>query len=345
MTSHGLFWAPESRTDRVSTTFAVLLVAALLLTTGAPARAEWLLTRTPFHDQEPGSVGIGYAARFGQSPYVDVENVGSTYSEYNYDLVPLYLYEGDYLFAHGTEWGVHVFQPENFQLDVVARYRFDRLQVEASDFFEGMEDRKQTVDIGAAMTLQGGWGQLQFSAVTDLMDRHEGEELDLTYLFPWQRGRWTLTPSIGLVYQSRSLTNYYYGVRPEEGTEARPEYVPDSAYNWRLGLNTTYRWLENWHLFANISYEGLDDTIQDSPLVDRSSLFSAYFGISWSLGNMKHVETRKEDTKLWSWRVNVGYTVDDTFSQVLDFNFCIFVEPHQQVVWEGNFCPAVLSRC
>ena len=104
---------------------AALCLGLLTALTIAPAaRTDWLLTQTPFHNQEPGSVGIGYAPRFGQSPYVGVDNIGSTYNEYKYDLVPLYLYEGDYLFAHGTEWGVHLFRPQKtFNVDLIARYR------------------------------------------------------------------------------------------------------------------------------------------------------------------------------------------------------------------------------
>ena len=301
---------------------ALLASLALSLLASPSAWSNWLLTRTPFHDVEPGSVGIGYAARFGQSPYEGLDNIGSTYNEYKYDLVPLYLYEGDYLFAHGTEWGVHLLRDHPvFNVDLIGRYRFDRLQVDSSEIFDGMEDRKQTVDGGISASLKGGWGELYLSAVTDLLDRHNGEELELTYLYSWERGKWTLAPSVGFFYQSANLTDYYYGVRPDEATPDRPAYSPGSAYNWRAGLNVTYHWMPSWHLFANLSYEWLDDGIEDSPIVDRSELFAAYFGISWSLGNAKHVETRKEGTKLWSWRVNAGYTVDDTFSQVLVGNF------------------------
>jgi len=300
------------------------LSGLLLLTLLVPYQAwsNWLLTQSPFHDTEPGSVGIGYAPRFGQSPYEGLDNIGSTYNEYRYDLVPLYLYEGDYLFAHGTEWGVHLTRKSNaIDINLIARYRFDRIQVESSDIFAGMEDRKQTVDGGLSAALRGGWGELHLSALTDILDRHEGQEVDLTYLYPWQHGRWTLAPSIGFFYQSGNLTDYYYGVRPDEATAERPAYSPGSASNWRAGLNVTYHWQPNWDLFANLSYEWLDDNIEASPIVDRSELFSAYFGISWSLGNVKHVETRKEGTRLWSWRINAGYTVDDTFSQVLLGNF------------------------
>ncbi|MEM8769577.1 MAG: MipA/OmpV family protein [Pseudomonadota bacterium] len=289
----------------------------------APAAwsADWLLLRTPFSEREPGAVGIGYAARFGQSPYVGVDNIGSVNSEYNYDLVPLYLYEGDVLYANGTEWGLHLRNNKAFEIDLIARYRFDRLQADASEALAGMEDRRQSIDGGIAASLQGNWGKLYFSAVTDLLDRHEGQQMDLTYGFPWQRGRWTVMPSIGIVYQSANLANYYYGVRPEEATAERPAYAPGSAYNWRAGVNITFNWLENWDLFANFSYEGLDKNIADSPTVARDSLTAAYFGITWDLGSMKAIETQRENTKRWSWRVNAGYTVDDTFSQVLLGNF------------------------
>jgi len=286
-----------------------------------------VLTETPFHDTESGSAGIGYAARFGQSPYVGVDDIGSVYSDYRYDLIPLYLYEGEYLFAHGTEAGIHLFKPRPFKLDLVMSYRFDRLQPEASEYLEGMDARQQTMDIGFDTSLTGSWGEINFRAVTDLLDRHQGQELELTYLFPWQRGKWTVTPSVGVTWQSGNLTDYYYGVRPDEATPDRPAYSPTSAYNWRAGLNVSYHWLENWYLFANGSYEGLDKTISDSPTVDKSGLLAAYTGITWTLGNARHVETRKPDTKLWSWRVNAGYTVHDTFSQVLLGNF----KPHSTI--------------
>jgi len=291
------------------------------------ARGDWLLTETPFHDTESGSVGIGYAARFGQSPYVGVDDIGSVYSDYRYDLVPLYLYEGDYFFAHGTEAGIHLFKPQPFNLDLIVSYRFDRLQPEASDFLTGLEERQQSMDVGIDTSLAGNWGEINFRAVTDMLDRHQGQELELTYLFPWQRGKWTVTPSVGVTWQSENLTDYYYGVRPDEATPDRPAYSPTSAYNWRAGLNVYYHWLESWYLFANASYEGLDKTISDSPTVSKDGLWSAYTGISWTLGNAKKVETRKPDTKLWSWRVNAGYTVQATFSQVLRGK----VKPHNTI--------------
>lgn len=299
------------------------LAAGLLLLTlvTSHVRADWLLTDTPFHATESGSVGIGYAARFGNSPYEGVDNVGSVYSDYNYDLVPLYLYEGEHLFAHGTEAGIHLFKPRPLNLDLIVSYRFDRLQPEASDYLAGMDERQQSVDIGFDTSLTGGWGELNFRVLTDLLDRHEGQELGLTYLFPWQRGKWTVTPSVGVIYQSQNLTDYYYGVRPEEALADRPAYSPSSAWNWRAGLNVSYHWLQNWYLFANASYEGLDKTITDSPTVDKDGLWAAYTGITWTLGNARKVETREPDTKLWSWRVNAGYTVQDTFSQVLLGNF------------------------
>ena len=272
-------------------------------------------------------MGIGYGFRFGQSPYAGVDNIGSVYSDFSSDLVPLYLYEGKYLFAHGTEWGAHLLRSGTFNLDLIARYRFDRLQPEASDFFEGMDERQQSVDGGIAASLTGGWGQLHFSAISDLLNRHQGQELDLTYLYPWKRGKWTIAPSVSLIYQSAALTDYYYGVRPEEERPDRPGYSPGSAYNWRTGVNVSYHWLENWYLFANMEYRELDGKIKDSPIVDRSGLFAAYFGISWNLGNAREVKTQKEDTRLWSWRVNAGYTVQDTFSQVLLGNF----KPHSTI--------------
>lgn len=300
---------------------ATLLLPLLPCLFAPAAQADWLLTRTPFHDTESGSVGIGYAARFGQSPYLGIDNVGSVYSDYNYDLVPLYLYEGDYLFSHGTEFGVHLWKQRPFKVDLLLSYRFDRLQTEASDYFDGLSDRSQTMDTGIAASLTGNWGELNFRALTDLLSRHDGQEFELTYLYRWQRGKWTLTPSVAATYQTGNLVDYYYGVDTDEARLDLPAYSPGAALNWRAGLNVSYHWLHNWYLFANMSYQWLDKVIDQSPIVARNKLYSAFVGATWTVGNAKHVETEPERAKLWSWRVNAGYTVHDTFSQVLLGNF------------------------
>ncbi|MCB1684444.1 MAG: MipA/OmpV family protein [Pseudomonadales bacterium] len=275
-------------------------------------QAQPPITRIPFESSEPGSVAVGFAWRWGDSPYVDVDDIGSIYGNNSSDLVPLYLYEGKRLFAHGTEAGIHMLPDRPVRVDLIARYRLDRLEVEASEFYAGMSDRKQSLDGGVALTLEQPWGTVAFTAVSDLLARHNGEELDLTYLLPLEYGRWTFTPSASLVYQSRDLTDYYFGVSDSEARVDRPAYRPDSALFWRAGLNTSYQLSRNLQLFANVSYTALDETVQDSPLTDRDNLFASFVGGSYTLGNAL---PKPGEKGTWSYRINAGYTGEATFAK------------------------------
>jgi len=75
--------------------FACLLLCLI----GSQTRAGQEVARIPIVDAPPKTPGLGAGVRLGNSPY----RGDST----TFDLVPLYLYEGRYLFAHGVSAGVH----------------------------------------------------------------------------------------------------------------------------------------------------------------------------------------------------------------------------------------------
>jgi len=61
-------------------------------------------------------VGLGFGYRFGNNPYVDIDEVSSEKNDNSSDLVLLYLYEVKYLFSHGTSAGLHILKmhlPQN----------------------------------------------------------------------------------------------------------------------------------------------------------------------------------------------------------------------------------------
>ena len=275
------------------------------------------LTETPIVRAAPGTVGLGFGYRLGDSPYRDIDDLSSVENDFGGDLVPLYLYEGKHLFAHGTSAGLHLFRGSAFSLDAVARYRFDRLETDASPYYAGMADREQTVDGGFSVTLEQPWGSLTATAVTDLLSRHDGEAYDLTYRYTFGIGRLTLSPFAGYVHQSGKLNDYYYGVTPAESRPDRPAYEAGGDGFWQAGLNTSYRLTRGWDLYANVAFEQVPDAVRASPLVDEENLLSAFIGASYSFGNLEdHRLVSPARKGEWSWRVNAGYTVEEDFHKV-----------------------------
>jgi MipA family protein len=267
-----------------------------------------------------GTVGLGVGWRFGDSPYVGIDHVGSLWHEGDYDVLPFYYYEGDWLFAHGSSAGIHLFNNETFSLDAVLSYRFDRLEADVDEFFHTVEDREQTLESGFAGSVRGDWGKFTLSALGDTMDRHNGYAVDMTYRYEWQADQWTVSPFASLIYHDSDLNNYYYGVSQSEARDDLPGYSADDALFLRAGLNTSYAWSKRMRVFANVSVDQLDNSVRDSPLVDEDYVAQAMVGLAYAFGSTLDEERgfrrNPERGNEWSWRVNYGYTAEESFATV-----------------------------
>ena len=290
-----------------------LHAAALTLLLAAGAATAGQLFQIPIVDALPSTPALGGGLRLTRSPYVDDES--------DLDLVPLYLYEGKYLFAHGTEFGAHLFRNDTFSVDAIASYNFMGLEPEPlsieprqSDYFEGLTERQSTLDGGLSLGMRGGWGDLQLEWRHDLLNRSDGEEFDLTYRYRWDVGNWMFSPFVTLAWQDDSLTGYYYGVSDAEAKPDRPAYVPGNAKNASFGLNTWYQLTDQVFLFGNLGFEGVDQKILDSPLVDDDYFGTGVFiGAGYLFGGTRRSPPREPSERAgeWSWRVNAGYAAEE----------------------------------
>jgi len=225
-----------------------LLLIALMVLTGhsSGALATGQVTEIQLDNVAKGTVALGFGRRFGQSPYTGIDNVSSHENENATDLVPIYYYEGKYLFSHDTSMGLHLWDSERFSVDLLGLYRFDRIEDSDDPFFEGINERRQSIDAGLSFDWRNSWGELSGSVLHDALDRHGGTEAELSYRYPWRINRWLIAPVISFVHQDSTLTNYYYGVSTDEARPGRPAYESDSASFVRLGLGTRHSYKLNY---------------------------------------------------------------------------------------------------
>ena len=293
---------------------------AIGLSLSAAIQAANPVTEVYFPDLPKGTVGLGVGVRFSDSPYVGIDDAGSTAHSSSYDLLPYYYYEGDYLFYHGSTAGIHLLDNDSFRLDTLLSYRFDQLESARDDYFRTVEDREQTLEAGFEGAFKGDWGELSLSWVKDAQGRHSGEEIDLGYRFDWHQDEWMLSPFVSYVYQDQNLSNYYYGVSEAESRPDLPAYSADHATILRVGMNTSYQLSPRLRLYANVSIDQLDDTVTASPLVDEDFVPSAMMGVFYEFGSTKNEEalaqSNPERVGEWSWRLNYGYTTESTFNAV-----------------------------
>ncbi|MFU8817553.1 MAG: MipA/OmpV family protein [Pseudomonadales bacterium] len=292
-------------------------MAALLMLALAP-RADASHADTVIGHPAPGSIGAGFSIRHGNDIYRNVSDIASNESGLRSDLLPLFLYEGKRVFARGALAGVHLQQRPGVAVDLVARYRFDRLEPSRDPFFAGMQERRQTLDGGLSLAVSGRLGEVSLLALTDLLGRHRGEEFDLSYRYPAGTDDWQLSPYVSLLYQSADLTDYYYGVRANEAAPGRPAYQADAAAFWRYGLDASYRLSRGWHAHGGVSVEQVPDTVRDSPLTEEAWRLRAYGGVRYyfpSVSDSTAIDPERE--AVWSWRVNAGYTAEADFWMIL----------------------------
>lgn len=281
--------------------YAARVLAVALTAAALPAQSAQEVARIPIVDAPPGTPSIGFGLRLGDSPYLGEQEGGG-------DLVPLYLYEGKVLFAHGTSFGLHLFRNDLFSLDALLQYRFQRLDPGDAPELAGLEEREQTVDGGLEAGLNTRWGTFKANWLTDTMDRHNGSEINLSYRYNFDFGNWSISPFINWAWQDADLVNYYFGVSPGEANAERPAYLAGKAKGFGLGLNTSYLLADNLLLFANFGTQGLDAPVRNSPIVGEDSVSSLFVGASYLFGSARRSHGEGGDRAgEWSWRINYGY--------------------------------------
>ena len=256
--------------------FRLFLLSALLLPLEAGASVNVVVDQVA----TMGSAGLGAILRAERSPY---KGVGT-----NYDLVPLYLYEGERVFVHASRVGLKlVDRPEN-RIDLFLDYRFEGYPSDRTPAsLAGMSVRRPSVDLGLAYRYRWGWGNLDAEVLHDADNVSRGTELRLGYSTDWQSGRLHLRPGLTLSRRDAKLNNYYYGVSAGEATAATPYYMPGAGTDLWLGLYGTYDLTNRWRLLGAAGVNILDRKVRDSPIVNDRPQPGILLGLAYDFGNHK----------------------------------------------------------
>ena len=225
------------------------------------------------------SLGLGVIS--SPRPYVGAKN-----SVLPIPLVELYYKK---FYAQGIRAGFHLFEKGDLTLDIRARVVFAGLDPEDSPALEGMAERKSSVEGGFALDWKPGKYLLSGTAFTDLLGRSGGQQagLDLSRTWTFARYRWGLTPSVGVVWQSSDLVDYYFGVSPEEARPGRPPFRGYSALNFRASVLAFYRLTTRVNFVGLIRVQRLDNEISSSPIVDKPRGYFGLLGVNYTFGKLQ----------------------------------------------------------
>ena len=153
---------------------------------------------------------------------------------------------------------------------------------ELSQEFEGepeAPDRDLTVDGGLELSYQLGPSDIQLQLLTDISDKHNGQEVWLSWSLPQRFGKLAVQPSIGATWLSADTADYFYGVKESEAMPGLPAYDVGSALNYFIRLSVSYQLDEHWKLVTMLQHEELDSAIKDSSSVDKGQVQTSFFGL------------------------------------------------------------------
>ncbi len=217
---------------------------------------------------------IGGGAVISAKPYEGVDS--KVYP------VPMFGYEGERLYIRGIGAGYRIFRKGGWSLGPVVRPRFDGYRASDSRALAGMKDRDLTVYGGVALGWLTGRGLIGANWVTDLLGRHSGQELEVSYTARFSLAGFDLIPSVGLSYKSNRLVDYYYGVRASEARDGRPAYKGGAATDPFVRLVARRKLVGQWELLGTVQCEWFDREIINSPIVDKAQSVSFVGGVLYS---------------------------------------------------------------
>lgn len=117
--------------------------------------------------------------------------------------------------------------------------------------------------------------QLQY--LSEFTGLHDGEEARVSIAKHWVNGKHHVIGSLGAVWQSSEVVNYYYGVTQAEA-DARGTYATDAAVSGIVRLDWNYELTERWDLRMLASYRKLPDEISASPLINDNKVITVFVG-------------------------------------------------------------------
>jgi outer membrane protein len=226
----------------------------------------------------PGSAGLGAIQRLDGSPYR-----GAAVTR---DLVPLYMYEGNYVYLHATRVGLKLHRPEADGLELFLDYRYEGFPyTHVPQVLAGMARRDPALQTGLAWRTRSQFGNIDLELLHDANNTSHGSEARLGYNLDLHRGRWHFRPSWTVAHRSANLNNYYYGVRAAEAIPGRPAYLPGSGTDWTAALYGYYEITERWRLLGGVGLTRLDAAVRASPVVDDRLQKGVLLGAAYDFGS------------------------------------------------------------
>jgi len=200
------------------------------------------------------------------------------------DFLPMVRYEGEKYFVgpgvtpHSIlSVGGYIYRDDTIKLSAFYNPMagFDIKRSDLDKGYENLDKRKMKNEVG--VKIEKEWQELNLKGYTTYGENGSvfgGEVSKKIHLSE----KLFLTSSIEFVYYTSKYTDYYFGISNDEvirNSKIKSSYNAGGAYTYGAGLDLTYNLDEKTMLGASIGIIKYSKEVEDSPIVDRSTAFSA----------------------------------------------------------------------
>lgn len=191
--------------------------------------------------------------------------------------IPILKGRNEKFFIDGIRGGWIVVDEDRVRVDVIASPRLMGYDADDSNALEGMENRHYSFDGGAQVTYTASESDdvyVTVRALTDLLNEYGGQEGTIKLSKKFEGSFFQFIPAVGVEWQSKTLVNYYYGVRDNETKASRPAYKGDETWNYvtSLGFNMGLSRSKDVFLVTRLDADFLGKDIKKSPIVNKNMI-------------------------------------------------------------------------
>ncbi len=197
--------------------------------------------------------------------------------------VPFLRYEKGRFFLNGPTLGFHLYQNDSSSVSAVLSAGFGGYDARDSAYFTGMADRDFSAFAGIQWERRFGRSySLSLMAGTDVTGHADGMMGRASVTRNWFAGSWRVAGSLSVDWISDDVTDYYYGVLPEEARADRPAYQGTATWNPGCSVMATRSFGERAVFTVMVGYGRYGSGITDSPLVEQDESLFGMMGLGWT---------------------------------------------------------------
>ena len=236
--------------------------------------------------------GLGFALRSASIPYAAQDDTVSS-------VVPMLFFENEYIFLHGLESGLKLYESDDWRLSAITRVHY----VDIPEQYQN-EIQADTNDVGLQARYKMSNDQfIDLEMMSDLDGRSFS---NLRYGASLENGSLDYKPYVQLQWNSSKYNSYYYGLDQEDVA---------SDFDTSIGINAKYHVISNFYLLARAQATYLGKEARQSTYVEDDIQGEVYLGIGFFNDKSKE---KKEKLNISPYlRIAHGWATPSNIGEIL----------------------------